>query len=62
MTWHGVPAGPGVEAAHLGLVVEAGGGHGAQLLEAGLARVQAGGVGGGVAVGGRAPGGVASVA
>ena len=44
MAGDGVPAGPGVEGAHLVLVVEAGRRHVGELLQAGLAGVQAGGI------------------
>ena len=44
MAGYGVPAGPGVEGAHLVLVVETGGRHVGELLQAGLAGVETGGI------------------
>ena len=44
MAGDGVPAGPRVEGPHLVLVGEAGGRHVGELLQAGLAGVEAGGV------------------
>ena len=44
MAGNGVPARPGVEGAHLVLVIETGGGHVGQFLQAGLAGVETGGI------------------